>query len=559
MSAEKAMMLQLGNALASRLRRRVPSETGESIEEQCAKRLKIRTEDAHVIDFKVNSVQKRYLQQKRDAVEAGKPPRFLVLKSRRMGITTLEQGISYLFAANNANVSLLTLAQDDETTGRIFGIARMMHDLDPSRPAMKGTGNRYRLEFPYQRALFYISSAGSRSLGRGDTLQRIHWSEVAWSCLGHNQAMKQRALLTGMMEAGRTGEIVLETTPNGAEMFRELYTEAKGGQNAWTPIFLPWWIDERYELPIESDEEYDEICDTLDDEERRLVETHGVNAAQLKWRRAKRRELKHLFYQEYPDDDVTCWVMSGVSYFNSNVLLGLRDMIEAIDPLVYDAEIPAQKSARQIPGGYEIRWSDPDPSRQYVAGVDTSEGLPRCDPNGIGIMDKESGDQVCSIHGSFTPTALAEHCCRAMREWDCLMGIERENHGHAVIQRVIDNGMGRSHLEGGLLYHTVPANTLYMQQEEKQVSKAGWSTNSVTRPVMLEGLRDWIEDDSPEGRINDLHFIHEAMTFKKQPNGKFAGDSGSHDDTVMKWAIANQMRHVSWRREQFRTIKIRGR
>ena len=67
-----------------------------------------------------------------------------------------------------------------------------------------------------------------------------------------------------------------------------------------------------------------------------------------------------------------------------------------------------------------------------------------------------------------------------------------------------------------------------------------------TRPIMLDEMAEAIHEGHM--KIRDVDFIGECLTFRRQSSGNYAGDSGSHDDTVMKWAIAWQMRKVRRRR-----------
>lgn len=536
---------------------RLPPDHGMPFSIIARKYLRIRTVDGRVVPFELRPIQKRYRAMKRLSRIRGRAARYLLLKYRRGGFTTLEQGESYYMSSRQRNVSVLTLAQDGETTARIFRIARMMHERDPQAPAIKGPGNQYRLEFPGINSMFYIGTAAGRGVGRGDTLSRVHWSEVAWSCQGYNQEIKQRDILTGLSEAASHGEMVLETTPNGSEYFRELYVGAKEGKNEWTAIFFRWFDDATNFLPIRDEEEIAEIMDTLDEEEARLVEAHGLMPEQLKWRRTKKRELRELFYQEYPEDDETCWLISGVPFFDVQTILSLKDYCrqpELVSPISgamgaedYGAIPPG---AKVMGRGYVVEWAPPEDGVEYVLGADCSEGLVGCDRNGVGVMRRDTGEQVAAAHGLFSVREQADRCIELHLRYNrALIGVERENHGHAVIQRIIDQGFGEPHVTGGPLFYY----SMNHQQSggfDESTARAGWSTNVVTRPVMLEALRDWMEAPDADLRINDRAFISECMTFRMQANGKFSHDPACHDDTIMKWAIANQMRLVEQIRPQ---------
>ena len=65
------------------------------------------------------------------------------------------------------------------------------------------------------------------------------------------------------------------------------------------------------------------------------------------------------------------------------------------------------------------------------------EGLKGCDNNGAGVIRVDTGAQVASIHGLFPPKALAILSVKLAYEYNqAMLGIERNNHGHAVLAEV---------------------------------------------------------------------------------------------------------------------------
>lgn len=495
-------------------------DPGASLEEFAAKRLWIKTKSAQVIPFALNGVQRAYAAKKAKALAAGARPRFLCLKYRQGGITTYEQACSYRLVATSRNQRCVTFAQTREKTAEIFDMVHLFHERDPEAPAKRNTGKSPLLDFAGLNSKFIVSTAGASGGGRGGTYQRVHWSEVAHSCKGPDQIQKQREVLTAFSIAAEFGEMVLETTPRGSELFRELWRGAKEGTNDWTPIFLAWFEDDTNRDALEAGED-GAIMASLDARESELVAMHGLDASQIKWRRRKVRELGPLFRQEYPEDDASCFLQSGTCYFNTDLVIARMEQIPDYTSRTVDGAI-----FRHIPGGYEVEFEPPIPHEKYCGGVDTSEGLSSSDPCGIGLLNKNTGRTAYALHGLFTPRQLAEHTARVSKRYNhALMGVERENHGHAVLQKLEDI----SYAHPRVVYHHKPG-------------QAGWSTNSITRPVMIDGLADWLYHD-PTNCL-DRQMLAECLTFNKQRDGSFSADSGSHDDAVMKWAIAVQMRKV---------------
>jgi hypothetical protein len=504
------------------LRRRVKIRSDKQLQQLSERQREIAAGQygVPVLPFEVNGIQKRYLAMKRLAVARGKKPWYILLKYRRGGFTTIEQGSSYQLCTQRPYASVATLAHTMGSMSRIFRMVSLFHEKDPEAPQLIND-SKSSLEFA-NGSHFFIGTAGGEGFARGDTLQRVHGSEVSKWCLGPHQMQNVDDLIAGLLGAASNGEVILESTPNGREWFCNTYEDAKAGLNEFTPLFLRWFDDPINRIAPGA---YDanELIDTMSDEERHLLERHNLDLAQMAFRRQQKRVYKRLFPQEMPEDDLSCFITSGVCFFD-------------VDTLLRIAETLPQEEGRRIhhPGGYEIRWVEPQLGRHYVAGVDTSEGLPGCDRNGIGILDKETGEQVCSLHGLFNTRVLAEHIVRVCRDYnDAMVGVERENHGHAVLNRVIELGYRRPHFRGGPLFY-------WDHNSDIQRSRPGWSTNSETRPVMLNDLAEAVEERFM--KLHDRDFISEALSFRLQHNGKFSADPGAHDDSVIKWAIAWQMR-----------------
>lgn len=485
----------------------------DTFEEFAERRLWITDKLARLVPLALNSVQREVMRRKRAAVDAGRPAKFLILKYRRGGISTLEQGLSYQMVVQNHNAKVATLAHTSQGTGRLFEIPLLMKQKDEAAPETPKRGNRYVINFPSLNSSFYCGTAGAAGFGRGSTLQRVHGSEVSrWYERSAHQIEEQEELIAGLTEAASHGEIVMETTPKGEEWFAATYREAKRGMNDWTPIFLAWFIDPANRLDL-TDVEREEVLGTYSDEELELVARHGLAPEQIAWRRSKcKGRQARLFPQEYPEDDEACFITSGTSYYDTARLLELLRVVP-------------EMHTQHVPGGYSVEWEKPEEGVSYVIGCDTSEGIAGRDPSGYGVLRRDNGAQVAALHGLFRPELLARKLVDAHKRWNkALLGVERENHGHAVLLKVAELGVRHPRW----LYHF-------------KKGREGWSTNAETRPVMLNDLADWL-DESDTSRIRDRDLLSECLAFRLQSSGKFEADSGAHDDAVFKWAIAVQMR-----------------
>ena len=188
----------------------------------------------------------------------------------------------------------------------------------------------------------------------------------------------------------------------------------------------------------------------------------------------------------------------------------------------------------KIPGGSITYAEQPQPDDKYVIGADCSEGLPTSDPAFGMVLRKRDNAQVAWVHGRFRPEVFAKHLCDLGTKYnEAFLGIERNNHGHSVLNTV-QNVVGYR-------------NLFYCKNDRGEMGpsvsgagKSGWETTSVTRPIMLDELEQCLRVDDMKVRCRE--FLSEALSFKLQSNGSYAADPGAHDDTVIATAIANQMR-----------------
>jgi hypothetical protein len=473
---------------------------------------------APIVKFQTSTLQKRYLAQKRLAVAKGKKPWYLLLKYRRGGFSTIEQGLSYKLAVTTQNSYVSTIAHTTPSTQRIAKISHIFHEYDPLAPVRVDESST-SMEFA-NGSYFYMGTAGGVGVARGDTLQKVHGSEVSKWCIGPNQQSKVDDLLAGVLGAASNGEVVLETTPNGHEAFHALYVEAKNpaSNSPFTPIFVRWFDDP---ANVCKSSEYNEveILDTLSDEELSLIEKEELTIAQIAFRRQKKAQFKRLFLQEWPEDDSSCFLTSGLCFFDQEACLSLIE------------KMPEPNRTSHGAGVMDI-WEEPINGVEYCAGTDTSEGLAApCDPNGTAIIRRDTGKQVARIYGRYKPRDLCDRSLSLLKRYGYpLWGIERNNHGHAVLERL--NNVGPdvykfSHSKGGRLFHY-------------NGDRSGWYTDSQSRPLLLDELDSFIQQHPDT--FSDAEMFREACTFTQGKNGKFEASGGSHDDTLFMWGIALQMR-----------------
>lgn len=466
-----------------------------------------------IVSLLMHPSHKRYLAHKRLAAMKRRMPWFLVLKSRRIGITSIEQALSYQVAVTQPNSYVATLAHRQDFTMRVFNIAKLYADRDPNAPEVLGE-SRTQLQFG-NGSRFFIGTAGGKTFGRGDSLQRGHGSEVAFWCPGPEQNNDIDNLVAGLMGACSNGEIVLETTANGQNWFFHKWAEAVAGGNAFTPIFLPWFEDPMNRL-AEGSFDKKETREVMSPMDVALMTKHRLDLSQMAFIAKMRQQYGPLCPQEYPADDAEAFLSIGMCFFDAHVVTRLQKLR------------PMPIETKTLPGGTERIWFRPTAGHRYAIGVDTSEGVLGGDSGVAAVLDLTTGEQAACLRGHFSPTLLADHVARLHNVYPGIVAVERESFGYTTITRLGDLGISRPHYFGGPLFH-------YARD------KKGWSTNEQTRGQALESLREAIITEGADKRMKDMIMLAECLSFRLQSSGKFEADSGAHDDSVMAWALAHSM------------------
>jgi hypothetical protein len=451
---------------------------------------------------------------------AARTARDIILKPRQVFITTLECAYDLHVFVTRPGARVVIVCQSQTDQGPFKDIAEKFRLFFDS---LRRAG--VELEFgresvgewtlPARDATLRIIQAGASEAaagkkGRGGTINRLHFTEAAFF---EHAGVTFNSLLESVPGPEHGSSIVNESTPNGASGFYyEQWQSAVAGENGYKPHFFKWWEHHEYSIPLEQGEIL--IPQTALEEKLLAI---GVTGAQLKWYRRKVAEKgKDLTLQEYPSDSETCFLISGRPFFD----------LDVTTQLIHQAKKPLRVESH---GDGALRvWREPDRAGQYVLALDTSEGISDdgspegADYSAGTVLDRKTGEHVATLRGRWPTWETARITASvAVIYNNAVVAVERNNHGHAVLQ-----ALDREQKYRNLYKHTD--------------NKPGWPTNSVTRPIMLDAL----EDAHRQGlfKSNDVLLLGESRTFVVTANGRPEAASGAHDDLVMAAAMAWSVR-----------------
>jgi len=255
--------------------------------------LKIRTKSGDIKPFIHNKAQSHLHRETEDQLQKKGFVRVIIVKGRQQGCSTYVSGRYFHKTTHNKGTRTFILTQAEKATGNLFDLVlRYLENLPKAVKPSTGKKNASGIMFDKLDSSYALGTAASGDVGRSDTIQLLHGSEVAfWE--------KAEEIQTGIMQtvADIAGtEIILESTANGESgMFYNLTMDALKGLNYYKVVFIPWYWQEEYVLPV------DETFERTPQEDK-LVEMYGLKDEQLSWRRNKISNLKSeiMFKQEYP-------------------------------------------------------------------------------------------------------------------------------------------------------------------------------------------------------------------------------------------------------------------
>lgn len=480
----------------------------------------IRTKDRRVIPFLFNAVQVDYYGRR--------SRRDIILKPRQQGFTTLICALFFADCLLRPNTTSAIVAHDIDSAEKYFLIIQLFWErLDAAARALAGKprfSNRREFLWPKINSHFYVGTAGAMTFGRGQTINNLHCSEFAF----WREPDKSLTALTEAVPTG--GRIVIESTANGVgNQFHDLWVEAKGPNGRYAPRFYRWWQDPAYALALDAGEEKT-LREQLTEKERQLIVDYRLGLEQIKWRRDKVRELRDRFPQEYPEEDVGCFLAAGRGVFERDRLMAAAGRIAAAPAPLRVQVLRAKERRVPIAPAELLVWQRPVVGKTYVIGADVGEGLANGDASCGCVLDRETGAQVAELHGRLSPERFAQQLDLLGRLYNtALLAVERNNHGHSTLNTL------RNVCRYPRLYYHVRYD--HMQKTQPVL---GWPTDQATKPILVDDLAAAIAQDAII--INSSGLVGECLTFVTTDTGAQEAAENKYDDRVIAAGIAWQIR-----------------
>lgn len=459
--------------------------------------------------------------------------RLYVIKGRRAGITSWAIGENFHSAQWFNNRDVWMFAHTDNKTRELFEICALAKKLYPkewlfSFPEVEPR-EAMELEFKHH-SHFRIGTAGSADIARGAGINRAHVSEFAF--IRDPEGFLNATLPA--LEPVHLSSMILESTPNqfGSDAHKE-WLRARSGESTFESLFLPWWLccPEDYRIELAEPGE----LGRLEDDERALVEAHGLALPQIKWRRETMRNPggRLGFLVDYAEDPIACW----------RAAAGLRFNVEHLRILSAKAPAPKSEQSGDTPAMYYMASDCPTGSdnplkrgERAIIGADIAEGGGGGDSSAWVAREFKTWRILASFASpSINPTDFGMH----LAKWGKVFADSDGTPAFVVPERNFGGGTVIGAMRDGAryptrsIYHRAPID----KDRQPKGDRIGWLTSggpSGTKHLMLDALELWFRDTA-EGELPSeagpiTQTVEEALSVLRADGGN--ADTNGRDYLV---------------------------
>jgi hypothetical protein len=437
----------------------------------------------------------------------------VILKGRQIGISTAVACYALWLMLFHRDKNVLVIATKESTAKNLITKVRFAYENLPIWLQVPCTENN-KLGQTYKNGSRIQASTAAGDAGRSEALSLLILDECAF--IKNAKEIWVAALPT----VSTGGKAVLISTPNGVgNFFHKVYTEAEQGQRIaaeegadeilFHPIKLDWrvhpnrdqaWRDKmgkaqgEREARQEYDAEFIGSGNTVVDEY--LIE----------WYKNKKRDEG--------EDNGMCRDPLEKTGFDSNFWI----------------------------------WIHPDYTKRYAVVADVARG-DGSDYSTAQVIDLDEVEQVAEYKGKLGTTEFAHLLMSIATMYNqALLVVERENHGWAVIQQIINK-------QYPLLFYMskdrqvieVERNLTNRHHAEDKKLVPGFTTSMKTRPLIIDKLDTYMREK--QVKIHSLRLLTELETFIWD-NGKAQAMEGYNDDLTMAAGIGLWIRDTTLRLQQ---------
>jgi hypothetical protein len=199
----------------------------------------------------------------------------VILKARQIGFSSLILAIFTIDFLTQENSRSVCVSHDAPSATKLLDRVKYFIKSAENKGLLIDLkyNSRNELVNSSKNSSFYIGAAGSKTFGRGDTLTNLHLSEFAF------YPDPNLLLASALQAVVPTGKVIIESTANGMNYFKEFWDKSKSGNTGFKTHF--------FDNSFYSKEFLEQ----------------------------KKKELAEFYPQEYPETDTEAFISSGNPFF----------------------------------------------------------------------------------------------------------------------------------------------------------------------------------------------------------------------------------------------------
>ena len=415
--------------------------------------------------------------------------RVIILKARQMGFSTAVTGYLYHKTITTPGTNTALIGYNSDLTAELLDKVKTFYRTTPAsiRPKIQ-YNSKYEISFPSIDSKILVLPS-SENVGRGYTLHNVLLTELAF----WDKAEEKMLAIENAVPAD--GKIIIESTPNA---IGNLYHRMWMADNGYVKKKYGWWWGY-------TEEEIDII------------------------RRRINNPMK--FAQEYGLE----FLSSGRPVFPPELIKRLRKGILKVgqtikvEEIINEQKVITETTVRETEDGVTI-YFPARLDRNYIMGADVAEGVMGGDYSVFTIFDRETGDEVAFWQGYMSPDRFGNFLDKYGRIYNnALAVIEINNHGLTTVTALKNKQYPSLYFRPVVKMDTMGT---------KFSDRMGWKTTKVTKPLMIDDLREVLSDKS--FKIHSEKTLDEMLTFVFNDDGNMETQSSFHDDCIMASAICFQ-------------------
>ena len=483
----------------------------------------IRDKEANLVRFRPNKMQQQF--------EKDRHTRNIILKSRQLGMTTKALIDSLDTTLFGRNTDAIVVFQDQNVSRKKFReVVMLAFNMIPADlrgqlwKVVNDKAEQLTVDFGSGETSTIITAIS----GRGSTPNRVHISEYAKICAEAPE--KADEIRKGLIAAiPMTGRVDIESTAEGvAGDFHDTFWDAWERGEPKNPLqfkahFYNWQYDtvQIAKTPlIDIPFEYEALFRAyqkdhkLTDKELAWYFMMWENVAGKDWSTMK---------EQYPTTPEEAFEVAGDKYFEKSSVDKLKAMT---DDYIGD-------------DGWKI-FEPPDKKGVYAIGADVAEGVGRDASAAVVLRFDSKATKVVATYANehIEPGDYATVLENMGNKYNgALIAVERNNHGHSVIQRLKDD------------YWNLYKEERFDKQTNQRTDRIGWLTTMKTKIDMLNTMRSALLEGELEVPSKELQY--ELRMFPREYASKKSTDKTitKHFDMLIALCICYKMLSVVYSKE----------